>query len=60
MYYLVFIVYAVFFIWALSGVLTGRFENGDKTAWVITIIFVPILGIIFYFLIGKEQRKGTL
>ena len=57
---IILIIYVIFFIWALSDVLTGKFENGDKTAWVITVIFVPFLGIIFYFLIGREQRKGKL
>ena len=44
---IILIIYVIFFIWALSDVLTGKFENGDKTAWVITVIFVPFLGIIF-------------
>ncbi len=53
---LIILIYIVFVVWALANALSGRFENGDKTAWVITIIFVPFLGSILYFLIGRHQK----
>ena len=53
---LILLIYIVLVVWALANALSGRFENGDKTAWVITIIFVPFLGAILYFLIGRHQK----
>ena len=53
---LILLIYIVLVVWTLANALSGRFENGDKTAWVITIIFVPFLGTILYFLIGRHQK----
>ena len=41
---------------ALIDVLTGRFEGNDKIVWVLIIIFLPFLGALLYFLIGRDRR----
>ena len=48
----------IFWIWMLIHALTNRgISGGEKVAWVLVIIFVPFIGSIIYFFIGKP--KGT-
>jgi hypothetical protein len=41
---------------ALFSVLTSEFEGNDKIIWVLVIIFLPFLGSVLYFLIGRDRR----
>jgi len=47
---------AIFPLVALVDVLTGRFEGNDKIVWILLIIFLPFLGALLYFLIGRDKR----
>lgn len=35
-------------------------EASSKFAWMLTLLFLPLLGIILYFLIGKEPHRRKL
>ncbi len=41
---------------ALVSALMNDFSGNDKVMWVLIIIFLPFLGSILYFLIGRERR----
>jgi hypothetical protein len=41
---------------ALVDLLTHQFPENDKLIWVLIILFLPILGSILYFLIGRDRR----
>jgi hypothetical protein len=41
---------------ALISVLTSEFQGNDKIIWVLIIIFLPFLGSVLYFLIGRDKR----
>ena len=41
---------------ALISVLMNDFRGNDKIMWVLIIIFLPFLGSILYFLIGRDKR----
>lgn len=42
---------------AIISILTSNFKDSTtKLIWVVVIIFIPILGSILYFLIGRSQR----
>jgi len=41
---------------ALVSVLMNDFPSGEKLIWVLVIIFLPILGSILYFLIGRNRK----
>jgi hypothetical protein len=48
---------AVFIVWALIEVLKSNFQNDtNKLIWVLVILFVPVLGGLLYFIIGRKQR----
>jgi hypothetical protein len=41
---------------ALISVLTNEFQGNEKIMWVLIIIFLPFLGSVLYFLIGRDKR----
>ncbi|TFH26359.1 MAG: hypothetical protein E4H10_07210 [Bacteroidia bacterium] len=41
---------------ALISVLMNDFRGNDKILWVLIIIFLPFLGSLLYFLIGRDKR----
>ena len=41
---------------ALISVLTSEFQGNDMIMWVLIIIFLPFLGSVLYFLIGRDRR----
>lgn len=46
-----------FWIFALVDILKSNFRRDyEKVIWVIVIIFMPFLGSILYFLIGRNNR----
>ncbi len=47
----------LFPIMALISVLKNEFPGNDKIVWVLLIIFLPFLGALLYFLIGRGRKK---
>jgi hypothetical protein len=46
------------FLWflALVSILSNRFEGpNDKLIWIIVVIFVPFLGALLYWAIGRNR-----
>ena len=41
---------------ALISVLMGEFQGNEKIMWVLIIIFLPFLGSLLYFLIGRNKQ----
>lgn len=41
---------------ALISVLKNRFNGNDKLIWVLIILFLPFLGALLYFGIGRNKR----
>ncbi|MDA3890790.1 MAG: PLD nuclease N-terminal domain-containing protein [Salinivirgaceae bacterium] len=41
---------------ALISVLSNNFNGNDKLIWVLLILFLPFLGALLYFIIGKGKR----
>lgn len=44
------------FIIAFIDILKNDFEGYNKIIWLLAVIFVPLIGSIAYFVIGKKQR----
>ncbi|MBF0253587.1 MAG: PLDc_N domain-containing protein [Candidatus Omnitrophica bacterium] len=44
-------------IWAVLEALKGPLTNDKKILWVILIIFLPILGLILYYLMGRPGQS---
>lgn len=41
---------------ALISILRNDFRGNDKLVWILVILFIPYLGAILYFLIGRKNR----
>ncbi|WP_339696421.1 PLD nuclease N-terminal domain-containing protein [uncultured Roseivirga sp.] len=46
----------ILWIVALVDCLKSNFAGDSKVVWVLVIIFLPVLGSILYFLIGRNQK----
>jgi len=47
----------ILFLIAVIDVLKNRFETAtDKLIWFLVILFVPLIGPILYFTIGRKQK----
>ena len=45
-------------VWMLVHAITNKgLGDGEKIAWVLVIIFLPVLGCILYFLIGRPKGR---
>ncbi len=42
---------------ALVSLLKSGADTGTKILWALLIIFLPVLGMILYFLMGPGRRK---
>ena len=43
---------------ALISALMNDFPGNEKILWVLIILFLPFLGSVLYFLIGRGKRTG--
>jgi len=42
---------------ALVDVLRSDFkDSGTKIVWVVVIVFMPLLGSVLYFILGRRQK----
>ena len=46
----------VFWLWTLIDVLKYEFSGQNKVIWVLSILFLNLLGAILYVIIGRSQR----
>jgi hypothetical protein len=42
---------------ALVSLLQSGADTGTKVLWALLIIFLPVIGMILYFLMGPGRRK---
>lgn len=40
---------------ALVDALKSSMDTGKKALWIILILVLPVIGMVFYFLMGKKQ-----
>jgi hypothetical protein len=58
-YELIILTFLLFFLFIITliDVLRHKFEgNNDKLIWVLVTLFVPILGSVLYWTIGRSNR----
>ena len=41
---------------ALIDISKSKFNGNDKIAWVLLVLFTGLLGVIFYFALGRKQK----
>ena len=43
-------------IWAIVDILKSEFTGSNKVIWLVAVVFIPLLGSILYFSIGRGQK----
>lgn len=47
-----------FWLWMLIHAITNKgLSDGEKIVWVLVIIFLPFLGSILYFFLGRSKGR---
>ncbi|MFV0541447.1 MAG: PLD nuclease N-terminal domain-containing protein [Aestuariibaculum sp.] len=41
---------------ALVDILRSKFNENNKTIWILVVLLAGFIGAILYFLIGREQK----
>ncbi len=50
-----------FWIWMLIHAITNKgLRDTEKVIWVIVVIFLPLLGPILYFVLGRPRGAGGI
>lgn len=48
-----------FWLWMLIHAITNKgLSDGEKIVWVLVVIFLPFIGSIIYFIIGRPKGAG--
>ncbi len=59
LFLLLFLLVVPLWIIALVDVLKSDFKGNEKLVWLLVVIFVPFIGSLCYFFIGRKQRVGA-
>ncbi len=46
----------ILWLWALIDLLRSEFGGYNKIIWLLVVILLPVVGLILYFLIGRNQK----
>ena len=46
----------ILIISALVDILKSEFTGNNKIVWVLVVMFLPLLGSVLYFVIGRNQK----
>ena len=50
-----------FWLWMLIHAITNKgLPDGERVVWVIVIIFLPFVGSIIYFFIGRPKGRSAV
>ena len=50
-----------FWLWMLIHAITNKgLSDGEKIVWVLVVIFLPFLGSILYFFLGRPKGSGAI
>jgi hypothetical protein len=55
-YFLLVLAVVLLPVFAIIDIMKHEFMGNNKLAWIIVIIFIPILGSILYFMIGERHK----
>ena len=57
LFFLLWLIYIIIWAGVLIDILKSDFRGGsDKIVWLLVVFFLPLIGLILYFLIGKSQK----
>lgn len=60
LYWIIFFVYSATVIGTIISVLMDNRQPVKTMAWVMVLMFMPVIGIVLYFFFGQDTRKEKL
>ena len=57
LHWLIFIVYVCVVLFTMVKVLMDNRQPAKTMAWVMVLIFIPVVGVVLYFFFGQNTRK---
>lgn len=42
---------------AIVSALQSSMDTGQKALWIVLILFLPVIGMVLYFLLGKKPNS---
>ncbi len=51
---------SIFWVWMLVDCANAPMNSGDKTAWVLIILFTQLLGAVLYYFIPRRERLRAI
>jgi len=50
-----------FWLWMLIHAITNKgLSDGERIVWVLVVIFLPVVGCILYFFVGRPKGAGGI
>jgi hypothetical protein len=43
-------------IWTVVDILKSKFRGNDHIKWILAVTFLPVIGVIIYYIIGVKQK----
>jgi len=59
MYSLLGLIILVLDIIAIVSILKSSADSGTKILWTLLVIFLPVIGMVLYFLMGPGRRAAV-
>ena len=56
MEFVLWILIVIFNVAAMMDVIRGPLSNMRKILWILLIFFLPLVGVILYFLMGRAEK----
>ncbi len=44
-------------IWAIIQIVNAKASTGTKILWVLLVLFLPLIGLIVWYLMGPGKKK---
>jgi hypothetical protein len=44
---------------AAIDVISGALTVDKKVLWILMILFVPLIGVVMYYLLGRPERRSA-
>lgn len=55
---LLYLVGLLIWVWAIVQTIKSNESDGAKVAWILVLIFVPVLGLIIWLFAGPRAKKS--
>ena len=59
-HWLILLLYSLIVLGAMVAVLLDNRQPSKTMAWLLVLVFIPVIGIVLYFFFGQNTRKEKI